>query len=102
MGFGVWGLGSGVWGLGFGTRCGIGRIAYEFPALSVQYHPEFTRDIMADLLAEYGGTQIEKPLTDAAMRTLDARTDRAEIAQDFAALLRAGRGAPGTTGKPRH
>lgn len=69
------------------ARCPIGRIDYDFPALSVQYHPEFTAAFMADLLNHYGGTRIDKTLTDAAARTLTADTHVEDVARDFATVF---------------
>ena len=69
------------------ARCAIGRIEYEFPALSVQYHPEFTPTFMQALLDEYETTRIDKALTDTARETLNQRFHTGELAQDFARLF---------------
>lgn len=36
--------------IGGSEFCPMGILEYEFPALSVQFHPEFTQDFMCDLL----------------------------------------------------
>ncbi|UAB91085.1 type 1 glutamine amidotransferase (plasmid) [Ruegeria sp. SCSIO 43209] len=72
-------------------RCRIGRIAYAFPALSVQYHPEFTASFMKSLLDHYGGTRIDKSLTEAAEQTLSHPTHVGDIARDFAKIFRCAR-----------
>lgn len=36
--------------LGGSAHCAYGALKYDFPAYSVQFHPEFTRDIILDLL----------------------------------------------------
>ncbi|OAO07103.1 hypothetical protein A8B76_02015 [Roseovarius indicus] len=72
-------------------RCRIGRVVYDFPGLSVQYHPEFTPAFMADLLAHYGGTRIEPALTGTAARTLSDKLHVGDIARDFAAMFEAAR-----------
>ncbi len=36
--------------VGSAPHCPIGVVAYDFPALSVQYHPEFSREYMLELL----------------------------------------------------
>lgn len=77
------------------ARCPIGRIAYDFPALSVQYHPEFTAPFMQTLFDHYGGTHIDKSLTDAAARTLTQPTHVDDVARDFAEMFRTAR-----TGQP--
>ena len=40
------------------NHCPIGALAYDFPALSVQYHPEFTKDYVTALIDKYGGGKI--------------------------------------------
>lgn len=70
-------------------HCAIARIAYEFPALSVQYHPEFTRDFMQALLDIYGAQHIAPARVAAARATLDDQTHVTQIARDFAAFFRA-------------
>lgn len=68
-------------------RCLIGRIEYDFPALSVQHHPEFSRDFMQALLDEFGGTVIDQDQADAAALQLDTPLDTDRIAAEFAQVL---------------
>lgn len=70
-------------------RCPIGRIDYAFPALSVQYHPEFTGPYTRAFLEAWRGNPIPPFHVDAAATDLNADLNREEIAADFANLFRA-------------
>ncbi|MFK7940728.1 MAG: type 1 glutamine amidotransferase [Roseovarius sp.] len=71
------------------ARCGIAQIEYEFPAMSVQYHPEFSAAFMASLLDLYGNDEIHPKLIEAARATLRDQTHVESIADDFAQFFRA-------------
>lgn len=71
-------------------KCGIARLGYDFSALSVQYHPEFTREFMEELLNMYGNGEIDETLIAQARASLDAPLHVDRIAHDFAAFFRDG------------
>ena len=56
--------------LGGNDFCPIGVVRYQQPALSVQFHPEFSEQYMNDLLDLRGGTVISKEQTDAARASM--------------------------------
>ena len=68
-------------------RCPVARIEYAFPALSVQYHPEFTADFMETLLDMYAD-QIDKDRVASARRSLQADLHTDTIAAQFAEFFR--------------
>lgn len=70
------------------ARCQFARIDYAFPALSVQYHPEFSPAFMARLLDVCEGEEIDRELTEAARGTLEHPLDVTAIAEDFARFFR--------------
>lgn len=73
-------------------RCPIGWIGYEFPAISVQYHPEFDHGYYARMLDVYH-EEFGEGAADRARTELDAALDRGAIARDFAEVLKGRAGA---------
>ncbi|SLN09559.1 GMP synthase [glutamine-hydrolyzing] [Roseovarius litorisediminis] len=69
-------------------RCLIARIEYDFPSLSLQYHPEFKAGFMEYLLDLYGNDQIDPELIEAARASLDVPIHDTLIAEDVAKLFR--------------
>ena len=69
-------------------ECQFGRIEYEFSALSVQYHPEFSSEYVTALLDHYGGNRIPQDIAQRARPQLKRRLDRSKLAHDFAQALR--------------
>ena len=45
----------------------MGALAYDFPALSVQYHPELTEAALRDLFERGRGVLLDGALADAAV-----------------------------------
>lgn len=76
-------------------RCGIARIEYDFPAMSVQYHPEFSAAFMESLLDLYENDEIHPALIEAARATLENQTHVDHIADEFARFFRAHQRRPG-------
>lgn len=64
-----------------------GGLAYDFPALSVQFHPEFAPAYIRDLLLAEGGIRVAEPLAAAALASLGRPLDPNRIARGFAAHL---------------
>lgn len=71
-----------------GTQVPYGRLEYAFPALSVQYHPEFYPAVYRKLLQYLRGTVIAPDLIDPALETIKDGTDSVLLAQDFAEFFR--------------
>lgn len=69
------------------ARCAIGRIDYAFPAISVQYHPEFTPHYFETFLQSWRGNPVPETLVDAAITETQNELNRAEIAREFARVL---------------
>lgn len=67
--------------LGGNEFCPIGIVRYRSPALSVQFHPEFTKQYMIDLLDLRGGKAIPAELAAVARESLKHAPDALRIAQ---------------------
>lgn len=65
-----------------------GGIAYPFPALSVQFHPEFGADYVARLLERMSPSALPERLRQEARAGLDLPLDSAEVARAFARFFR--------------
>lgn len=57
---------------GGSDHCPFGVLEYSFPAMSVQYHPEFTREYVTLLAERYGGQLISKEVAQGAIESLQA------------------------------
>lgn len=69
-------------------RCTVARIEYDFPAMSVQYHPEFSAAFMECLLDLYETGEIHPRLIEEARATLGNHTHTEQIADEFARFFR--------------
>ena len=56
--------------IGSADHCPIGALAYDFPALSVQYHPEFTEPYIEALLDLRGSSTLPEDVTAAARTSI--------------------------------
>ena len=70
-------------------RCAHGRLEYAFPALSVQYHPEFEAPYVSALLDRLGGVLMPKEQAEEARATLEMPNQREDLAREFAAFFAA-------------
>lgn len=67
--------------IGGSGHCKNGVLAYAFPALSVQYHPEFSRDYIRCLAEEFGGNFLPQDIADQALASLEQLSvDNARVA----------------------
>ena len=74
---------------GGSDHCPFGALEYEFPALSVQYHPEFTPDYVRALAELYGGSTISEDLAQAALDSVNTQlVDNKRIATWVAGFFR--------------
>lgn len=74
--------------LGGSEHCPYGVLAYAFPALSVQYHPEFTTEYVQALAKRYAGdlishTEAEAVLQGGATQPVNNRPTAAWVARFF-------------------
>lgn len=53
------------------AHCPVGALVYDFPARSVQFHPEFTLPYLRALLAGGRGSFIEEAEADAALASMN-------------------------------
>jgi GMP synthase-like glutamine amidotransferase len=56
--------------IGSSEICPIGALEYDFPALSVQYHPEFTGDFTRALIDRYDGNVLSSEIAGSARESL--------------------------------
>ncbi len=61
--------------------CPIAGLTYDFPAMSVQFHPEYTRAYMGGFIAQGRGEILDDAMTDAALDSLAAT----EVPEDLLA-----------------
>lgn len=67
--------------LGGSSHCRHGVLGYPFPALSVQYHPEFTPDYVEALAHRYSGKLLPREVADNALSSLEQiQVDNVQIA----------------------
>ncbi|WP_189470219.1 type 1 glutamine amidotransferase [Litchfieldella qijiaojingensis] len=57
--------------IGGSEHCPNGIIQYDFPALSVQFHPEFSREYVRELAVRYSGSTIPEVTCRSAINSLD-------------------------------
>ncbi len=70
-------------------HCPYGVIRYDFPALSVQYHPEFSTDYVEALLHQFGDDLFEESTTAKALDSLrDVSLANDQIAASVARFFR--------------
>lgn len=60
----------------------------NFPALSFQFHPEFTADYYRDLVGSWRGERMTEEIADAALASLKGATDAARAAEGVAEFFR--------------
>ena len=58
--------------IGSADYCPVAALAYDFPAMSVQFHPEYAPDYVSTFLRRSRGKVLSEDVTDAAVAELDA------------------------------
>lgn len=72
-------------------HCPVGGLAYDFPALSVQFHPEYERDYVDRVTDMLEGDRLDAAGAETARRsTREARVAPGLFAAEAAAFLRSG------------
>jgi len=75
--------------VGAADHCPIGALAYDFPALSVQHHPEFSIEYIGELLDLRGNSVIPSDVTSSARTSLARMTvDNEPVARWVADFFR--------------
>lgn len=75
--------------IGGSAHCPNGVLEYSFPALSVQFHPEFTAEYVEALANKYEGHVIPPDTSQAAIASLqDVVVDNANLASNVAEFFR--------------
>ena len=70
--------------------CPIGVLAYDFPALSVQFHPEYTREFLSGAVRDSEGTLLTSEATNRALATIASADVPADLMAQEAALVLCG------------
>jgi len=69
-------------------RSPVGGLRYDFPALSVQFHPEFETAYVAALLDRFEGVRLPESVVCAGREGLEGPLDNDVIAETFAGFYR--------------
>ncbi|RJG10996.1 type 1 glutamine amidotransferase [Pseudomonas cavernicola] len=76
--------------VGGSSHCPNGVFIYNFPAISVQYHPEFTPEYIRALAEKFKGTLLPEEVSAKALESVETlRVDNNQIAAWAAAFFRA-------------
>ncbi|THH37049.1 type 1 glutamine amidotransferase [Aliishimia ponticola] len=70
--------------IGSADYCPVAALAYEFPAMSVQFHPEYSAEYVADFLARSRGEVLSAEETDAALAQFSRSDVQADLFADRA------------------
>ncbi|WP_148253439.1 type 1 glutamine amidotransferase [Aidingimonas lacisalsi] len=75
--------------IGGSNHCPNGILEYSFPALSVQFHPEFSADYVTALAHKYSGSVLTENTSENAIASLqDIPVDNTPLAQHVADFFR--------------
>ncbi|MDD9908918.1 MAG: type 1 glutamine amidotransferase [Ahrensia sp.] len=69
-------------------HCPVAALAYDFPALSVQFHPEYDAAFTTDLIEMFGPQLMSPVEIEAATATLSANVPRDLYCEEVAAFFR--------------
>lgn len=73
-----------------GTPSPYAGVIYDFPAISVQFHPEFHPDFVRDLATDLRGSLLSETVVQTALNGLYEPLQAQRVAQAFAQVLRGG------------
>ncbi|KIN70225.1 class I glutamine amidotransferase domain-containing protein [Sulfitobacter noctilucicola] len=65
--------------IGKADYCPVAALAYDFPAMSVQFHPEYAPDYVSTFLRRSRGKVLSEEVTDKAVAELDASDVSADL-----------------------
>ena len=69
--------------------CPVAALSYNFPAMSVQFHPEYSREFAADLIDMFGAELMTAEQIQAAHESLSAQPEDAMWCKEVAEFFRA-------------
>lgn len=70
--------------IGSADYCPVAALSYDFPAMSVQFHPEYAPDYVSDFLRRSNNAVLDKDISDPAIKQLDESDVSADL---FAAQM---------------
>ncbi len=73
---------------GSASYCPIAALSYDFPAMSVQFHPEYNKDFTADLIDMYGNELLSNADMEVARQSLDIKVPENLYGTEVAAFFR--------------
>lgn len=59
--------------------CPIAQLEYSFPAMSMQFHPEYSRDFIRSVIAMFSDDFLPAQARTEALRSLEEKTVRADL-----------------------
>lgn len=65
--------------IGSASYCPVAALSYDFSAMSVQFHPEYSADYVSTFLRRSKGKILSETLTDGAVAQLDASEVEADL-----------------------
>lgn len=75
--------------IGGSSHCTNGVLAYDFPAISVQFHPEFTTAYIQALATKFRGTLLPEEISSKALDSIESlEVDNSQIAHWAASFFR--------------
>lgn len=65
--------------IGRASYCPVAALSYDFPAMSVQFHPEYAADYVSTFLRRSRGAILDESMTDGAVAQLDKSDVEADL-----------------------
>lgn len=65
--------------IGSASYCPVAALSYDFPAMSVQFHPEYAADYISTFLRRSRGVILDECMTDSAVAQLDKSDVEADL-----------------------
>lgn len=74
--------------IGSAAHCPVAALSYDFPALSVQFHPEYSPEFASDLIDMFGAELMTAEQLRAARSSLSADVDNTLWCEEVASFFR--------------
>ena len=74
--------------IGSAAHCPVAALSYDFPALSVQFHPEYSREFASDLIDMFGAELMSAEQLCGARDSLSTEVDETLWCEEVAAFFR--------------
>lgn len=75
--------------IGSAAHCPVAALSYDFPAMSVQFHPEYNREFTVDLIEFFGAELMSPEQIQTARDSLSAEAEDALWCAEVAEFFRA-------------